>query len=214
MKEFIINLLKKIPKRTVVEIIVGAALLLTMLTFLHKYNHAQEQLVVSANNNAAYQMQLENAETSLIQYQFTVDQLNHFNDSVSNKLKDAIRESGVKEKKIQELQYMLSHFEKHDTVKLTDTIFREPDFAFDTTIGDEWINTMIHMEYPSTIQTRTSVKSEKNVIIHTEKETLNPPAKFFLCRWFQRKVRRVRVEVQENNPYITSTQSVFIKTEK
>ena len=209
---FIKNLIKKIPLRVWIEVIVGLGLAIALFIFVGKYQSAKEQLAHSENNNAAYQQQLEGAQNNLIQYQFTIDQLNYFNDSISNKLKQSIKESGIKDKKIKELQYMLAHYERTDTVRLHDTIFCEPEFIFDTTIGDKWMNADLHLEYPSTIGLKQNVTTERTVIIHAEKETVNPPSKCFLIRWFQRKHTVIRVEVQESNKHLQYQQNVFIQT--
>ena len=209
---FIKNLAKKIPLRVWIEVIVGLGLAISLFIFASKYQSAKEQLAIEQNNTAAYQQQLENAENNLIQFQFSIDQLVYFNDSISLKLKQAIKESGIKDKKIKELQYMLAHYEKTDTIKLHDTIFCEPEFIFDTTIGDKWMNADLHLEYPSTIGLKQNVTTERTVIIHAEKETIDPPKKFFLCRLFQRKHTVVRVQVLENNKYLKYQQNTFIKT--
>lgn len=209
--KFIKTLLSKVSLRTWIEIIVGVGLALALLGYVKSYNKAKSELNTAQNNNAAYQAQLESAENNLIQFQFSIDQLMYFNDSISNKLKQAIKESGIKDKKIKELQYQLTHFERTDTIRLTDTIFCEPEFMLDTVVGDEWMNTLLHLEYPSTIGVKSTAVSDKKVIIHSEREYVDPPAKFFLCRWFQKKHTVTRVEIEEENPNIKSTQNVFIQ---
>lgn len=209
---YIKKLIKKIPLRVWIEVIVGLGLAIALFIFANKYQTTKEQLDNATNNNAAYQQQLEGAQNSLIQYQFTIEQLTYFNDSVSNKLKDAIKESAIKDKKIKELQYMLAHYERTDTIRLYDTIFCEPEFIFDTVIGDKWMNADLHLEYPSTIGLKQNVTTERTVIIHAEKETVDPPSKCFLIRWFQKKRTVVRVEILENNKYLKYQQNTFIKT--
>lgn len=209
---FIRNLISKIPNRVWVEIIVGLCLIFALVAFIGKYQSTKQQLSHAETNNAAYQQRLENAQNNLIQYEFTINQLNRFNDSVSNKLKESIKKSGVKEKKIQQLQYMLAHYENADTIKLYDTIFCEPEFKLDTTIGDKWMYTDVHLEYPSTIALQQKVITERTVIIHAEKETVNPTSKCFLFRWFQKKRTVVRVIIGEMNPHLTYEENTFIKT--
>jgi hypothetical protein len=36
-----------------------------------------------------------------------------------------------------------------NTLKSTDTIFKEPDFRFDTCLGDKWYTNCLHLEYPN-----------------------------------------------------------------
>ena len=45
--------------------------------------------------------------------------------------------------KIKEYVYMT------DTLKIYDTIFKDPEFYFDTCLGDEWYHNHLHLEYPN-----------------------------------------------------------------
>lgn len=207
---FIKELLKKVSLRTWIEIIIGLILVISLLVFVKKYNKASDSLAISQNNNTAYQAELEGAKDNIIQFQFSMEQLNYFSDSITNKLRQSIKDNNIKDKKIQELQYLLSHYQRTDTIKIFDTIFKEPDFVMDTTIGDEWMSTNLHLAYPNTICIDSKAKSEKILIFHSEKKTVDPPKKFFLCRWFQKKVTVVEVTVQENNKYIVSDTNRFI----
>lgn len=208
--DFIKNLFKKISLRTWIEIILGVVLVLSLLFYYNRYKNTRSDLEASQNNNVAYQTELENANGLLVQYQFDIDQLVYFNDSITIKLRNAIKESGVKDKKIKDLQYQLTHFRYTDTIVLNDTIFCEPEFVLDTTIGDEWMSTDVHLEYPSTIGVTGKAKSERTVIFASRRETVDPPAKFFLCRWFQKKHTIIEVIVNEKNEHITSDTSRYI----
>ena len=101
--------------------------------------------------------------------------------------------------------------QKKDTIKLIDTIFKEPDFVLDTLVGDKWISTNLHMAYPNTVALEPKVVSEKTVVMYVNKETVEPPKKFFLCRWFQKKHTVVKAVVKENNPYVTNQENVFFE---
>ena len=54
-------------------------------------------------------------------------------------------------------------------------------------------------------------KSEKHIIVSSKKETVNPPKKFFLFRWFQKKHLVVHVDVIEKNPYVGSENSKYVE---
>lgn len=202
---------KKISWRTWIEIIVGTALAVLLIVFIGRYKCSQNELENSQNNAAAYQAELENAEGNLVQYQFSMEQLRYFNDSITKKMMETVDKLKIKDKKIQELQYMLSNFERRDTIRLHDTIFCEPEFIFDTTIGDKWMSTDLHLEYPSTIAVKGNARSEKVVAIHAEKETINPPKKCAFLRWFQKKHTVIRVNVDERNPHIISDTSRYVQ---
>lgn len=209
---WILELLKKVSLRTWLEIIIGAALAIFLLIYINRYKHAAEDLAVAQNNEAAYQAQIESDGKNIIQFQTTIAQLYYYNDSISKKLVETKEKLGIKDKQLKEAQYMLSIIGgRKDTLRIHDTIFRDPDFFMDTTVGDEWVQTHLHMHYPSTVCLEPEVKSEKLVYIYGSKETVQPPKKFFLCRWFQKKHTVVRVTVDEQNPWIKKEENVYYK---
>ena len=211
--DIIWHFLKKISLRTWIEIAVGAALLIGLCCYYNSYKSTKHKLEITENNNKAYQARLEGNSNEIVQFRFTVDQLKHFNDSISNKLTNTMHELEISEKNLKEANYMLSNFSMTDTVYCTDTIFKEPDFVLDTTIGDEWMSTTLYLEYPNKIGVKSKAKSEKEVFVYSKKVTVDPPKKFFLCRWFQKKHTITEVKIKENNPNIESEQNVFIKTD-
>lgn len=143
--------------------------------------------------------------------QLRVDQLSYFNDSILHKMDSVRRELKIKDKNLQYLQYMLSEAEKKDSIVFVkDTIF-QPMVHIDTTLTSKWYNLNLKLDYPNSVVVNPKFISEQYVIIHSKKETVNPPKKFFLCRWFQKKHRVVRVEVKEENPYIIHKNSEFVK---
>lgn len=144
-------------------------------------------------------------------FKVTIEQLEYYNDSITQKLIETKDKLGIKDKEIKQLQYLATTFKKTDTIYLSDTIFKEPEFKLDTVVGDEWVNTRILLEYPNLIGVEPEVKSEKVVAISTTKETVDPPKKFFLCRWFQKKHTVIKVVVDEKNQHIKSQENVFFE---
>lgn len=143
--------------------------------------------------------------------QLRVDQLSYFNDSILVKLDSVRKALKIKDKDLQYLQYMYSQIEKKDSIVFVkDTIF-QPMVHIDTTLTSKWYNLNLKLDYPNSVVVNPKFISEQYVIIHSKKETVNPPKKFFLCRWFQKKHRVVRVEVKEENPYIIHKNSEFVK---
>jgi hypothetical protein len=67
----------------------------------------------------------------------------------------------------------------------------------DTTVGDNWYSVNLNLSYPGRIALNPSFKSEKYIIVHSKKETIDPPKKFFLLRWFQKKHTILEVDVVE-----------------
>jgi hypothetical protein len=54
-------------------------------------------------------------------------------------------------------------------------------------------------------------KSEKHIIVSSKKETVDPPKKFFLFRWFQKKMIVVHIDVVEKNPYVENESSRYVE---
>ena len=144
-------------------------------------------------------------------FKFTVEQLNYYNDSILQKMNDVRKELKVKDENLKQLQYLLSVSTKKDTVLFTDTIFRDKSLALDTIIGDKWYNIRLGLKYPNLIYTEPTVTSEKYIIVNKKNETVNPPKKFFLFRWFQRKHWVMEVHIKEKNPYIKETNNKFVE---
>ena len=120
------------------------------------------------------------------------------------------KELGIKDKRLKQLQYEASHAQRHDTITLTDTIFRN-DFSLDTIVGDKWFKTNLHLKFPSTIVLSPEIELERYTFINGKRETVNPPKKFFLFRWFQKKHTVVEVNVREMNPYVKNKTQRFIQ---
>jgi hypothetical protein len=172
-------------------------------------NEYKDNYYIAVENTKAYQQQLTNNQKEIIAFKFTIEQLQYFNDSITNKLLEKQKELDIKNDNIEQMQYIMSEFNTSDTIILSDTIFLQPDFYLDTVLGDKWMNTTLEMKYPNFISIKPTVKSEKSVIVYSEKETVNPPKKFFLCRWFQKKHTVLKIVVEEENPYIINQMNVF-----
>lgn len=165
----------------------------------------------SIENIKAYDAQLSGLEGDNRVLKLTVEQLNYFNDSIIKKMKVVQKELGIKDKRLQQLQYEASHAQRTDTIILKDTLFRDPQLKLDTIVGDKWFKTNLHLEFPSTIALSPEIELERYTFINGKRETVNPPKKFFLFRWFQKKMTVVTVTIKENNPYVKQRESRYIE---
>lgn len=165
----------------------------------------------SIKNVKAYDAQLSGLEGDNRVLKLTVEQLNYFNDSIIKKMKVVQKELGIKDKRLQQLQYEASHAQRHDTIVLRDTLFRDPQLKLDTIVGDKWFKTNLHLEFPSTIALKPEIELERYTFINGKRETVNPPKKFFLFRWFQKKMTVVTVTVKEKNPYVKNKESRYVE---
>ena len=164
-------------------------------------------------NMRAYDSQLSSEKKKSAAFQLTVKQLQYFNDSVFQALDATRKELHIKDKNLKALQAIVSGFTKKDTITIVqvDTLFKDPTLAIDTLIGDEWYNVQLGLKYPSMIAVKPYFKSEKHVVVSSKKETVNKPKKFFLFRWFQRKMTVVHVDVVEKNPYSNNESSTYVE---
>lgn len=165
----------------------------------------------SIENVKAYDAQLSGLEGDNRVLKLTVEQLNYFNDSIIKKMKVVQKELGIKDKRLQQFQYEASHAQRHDTIVLRDTLFRDPQLKLDTIVGDKWFKTNLHLEFPSTIALKPEIELERYTFINGKRETVNPPKKFFLFRWFQKKMTVVTVTVKEKNPYVKNKESRYVE---
>lgn len=207
------NAIKKISAGLIVAAI-GALIALLAISY-HNNSELKEQLSNAAANNKAYQEQLSSEQSKVREFVMSMDMLRQNNDSITAKLLEAQHELKIKDKNIEHLSYMLTNF-RSDTFYITsiDTLFLDPELCIDTIIGDKWMNIWLKLQYPNTIQASSEALSEKEVIISSKRETINPPKKFFLWRWFQKKHTVTEVHIVEENPYINSQQNVFYKITK
>lgn len=164
-------------------------------------------------NEKALLLKNDSNKNEIRSLQLTVEQLDYFNDSILVKLQDAKRELKIKDKDLKELQYLKTIASKTDTVRLHDTIFVE-DFCMDTIINDEWHKTSLELCYPNTIIVTPEFTSEKTIVTHLKKETVNPPKKCWLARLFQKKHKVIVVDIKEHNPYITTQEYRHIEIVK
>lgn len=192
-------------------IITAFIILIGTVTVLYNQNRVlTNKYETSIENVKAYDAQLSGLEGDNRVLKLTVEQLNYFNDSIIKKMKVVQKELGIKNKRLQQLQYEASHAQRHDTITLTDTIFRN-NFSLDTIVGDKWFKTNLHLKFPSTIALSPEIELERYTFINGKRETVNPPKKFFLFRWFQKKMTVITVTVKENNPYVKNKESKYVQ---
>lgn len=194
------------------KFIIGLIVLLvcSLIYMVYQNRTLTAKYETSIENIKAYDSQLSGLNNSNKVFKLTIDQLNYFKDSILIKMNEVRKELNIKDSKIKQMQYKLSHVEKPDSIILKDTIFVE-SFKLDTIIGDGWANTHLIMKYPNYIKFTPKFKLESFLFVESKKETVNPPKKFFLFRWFQRKHTVLNVTVKENNPYVETDEQKFVE---
>lgn len=198
--------------KKLVYILIGV-LILTGASLYWLYNRYQKlstEYSTSIENIKAYDAELSGLKDDTRVYKLTIEQLSYFNDSITKKMNEARKELGIKDSRIKQMQYKLSHIEKTDSLTLPDTIFVN-SFKLDTIMGDEWANNHIIMSYPNKIKITPRFKLESFLFVSAKKETIKPPKKFFLFRWFQKRHTVLNITVKENNPYVETDRQKFIE---
>ena len=180
-------------------------------TLYNRNQDLKEEISVSISNQKAFIAENSSLKEENRVFKFTVEQLNYYNDSILQKMNEVRNELKIKDNNLKQMQYLLSEATKKDTIVFRDTLFREPSLNIDTLIGDKWYNIRLGLKYPNLITTNPTFISEKYIIVNKKKETINPPKKFFISRWFQRKHWVMEVNVVEKNPYIKESNNRFIE---
>lgn len=165
-------------------------------------------------NVKSYDNLFSDSKNNSIAFQLTVNQLKHSNDSIFQELNNVRRELKIKDSKLKSLQYISSNFTKSNTIILKDTVFKDEGIDIDTLLSDEWYSINVGLRFPSSITVTPKFKSEKAVIVSAKKETVNPPKRFFLFRWFQKKHIVLHVNVIERNPYIEDQDNRYVEIVK
>ena len=195
---------------------IGIGILMSLLavsiyTLYNRNQDLEEEISVSMSNQKAFIADNSSLKEENRVFKFTVEQLNYYNDSILQKMNDVRKELRIKDDNLKQMQYLLSEATKKDTIVFRDTLFREPSLNIDTLIGDKWYNIRLGLKYPNLITTNPTFISEKYIIVNKKKETINPPKKFFLFRWFQRKHWVMEVNIKEKNPYIKEVNNKFVE---
>ena len=192
-------------------VILVSLLSISVYTLYTNNQKLKEEISTLMSNQRAFITENSSLKEGNRVFKFTVEQLNYYNDSILQKMNDVRKELSIKDKNLKQMQYLLSEATKKDTIVFRDTLFREPSLNIDTIIGDKWYNIKLGLKYPSYIYTEPTFTSEKYIIVNKKKETINPPKKFFLFRWFQRKHTILEVNMVEKNPYIENKNNRFIE---
>ena len=169
-----------------------------------------KSLDIAINNNKAYQAENVSLTEDNIKFKFTIQDMQHMNDSINLKLLQTVEELKIKTKKLESLQYQREHIGKSDTLYLRDTIFKDKSFRLDTCISDKWSKTCLHLQYPNELGVSSEFNNEKYIITSYKKEPIKQ-RKWFLPRWFTKKQIVTTIDVIDENPYVTTERQRFIE---
>lgn len=194
--------------------IVVISLITTICIMASKLNSLNSDYANAMNNLTAYQLENSKLSGANRVYKMTISELEYSQDTMFRAMDSIRKVLKIKDKNLNQIQYIKYEVRVTDTLELVDTIFIKPSFYMDTTLSDKWHSTRIMMKYPSYIMVEPSLESDKYVVFSFKKETVKPPRKFFLFRWFQKKQKVVNVDVVETNPYVTNKAQRFMEVVK
>lgn len=191
----------------IVAIIVGLGT--TVVVMNNRIDKLNTEVAEATTNIKAYELENLALKDNTIEFQYTIEQLNHSKDSLNQKINKLRKDLKIKDKDIQKLQYVLSENQKKDSIIVHDTLFIEK-VKIDTTLSDNWSKLHLQLEFPNKVVTEYSFKNESLVTTYLKKETIKPPHKCIFVRWFQKKHKMIYVKVNEQNPYCEIKEQKFI----
>lgn len=197
-----------------IGVILLAVTMIALYFTLKSKKETEKRWKEAIANVKSYDNLFNGSKNNDIAFLLTIDQLKYSNDSIFKELNEVRRELKIKDSKLKSLQYISSNFTKSDTIILKDTVFKDERIDIDTLLSDEWYSINVGLRYPSSITVTPKFKSEKAVIVSAKKETVNPPKRFFLFRWFQKKHIVLHVNVIEKNPYIEDQDNRYVEIVK
>lgn len=191
----------------IVAIIAGLGT--TVVVMNNRIDKLNTEIAEATTNIKACELENSVLKDNTIEFQYTIEQLNHSKDSLNQKINKLRKDLKIKDKDIQKLQYVLSENQKKDSIIVHDTLFTEK-IKIDTTLSDDWSKLHLQLEFPNKVVTEYSFKNESLVTTYLKKETIKPPHKCIFIRWFQKKHKMIYVEVNEQNPYCEIKEQKFI----
>lgn len=201
--------------------IVAALILIGLSTTIYIQNSTiksinEDYKTASLNLKAYVDLNSKLVEDSIERnrvFKLTVDQFSQYSDSLLVEMNNYRKKLKAKDKDLQSLQYIASNTRVDTFIKLKDTVLIKGT-KIDTTIQDKWFSVDMKLRYPDTLRISPSFKNEIFVAIHTTRETVEPPKKFFIARWFQKRQTIVVADVEDKNPYTTLGTQRFIQITK
>lgn len=199
--------------KSIIFTIVASIIIVLSITSFAFYKKSQilEKNYSSAINNVkAYANEANNLKDDSKVYKLTIAQLGYSKDSIDQLLTQAMKDLKIKGKNVTNISYISSVASRTDTLRIPFTKVVHDSLCIDTILVTKWYT--LHLGIKSnTIIVGPKFISQKYIICNYKKETINPPKKFFLWRWFQKKQKIINVQVIEKNPNITEGTQKFIE---
>ena len=125
--------------KLIISLIITAIMIglgITITTMSNRIDKLNREIAEATTNIKAYELENSALKGNTIEFQYTIEQLNHSKDSLNQKINKLRKDLKIKDKDIQKLQYILSENQKKDSIIIRDTIFTEK-VKVDTTLSDD-----------------------------------------------------------------------------
>lgn len=194
---------------TKVLIIIGIALFTALGVYINANKKLKERLSETEINLKGleegviqYKDKYGKLYTKSVQQEKEFSDLKQSNDSLKQELVSAAKGAGVKEKNISQVGQV-----KTTTKVETKILFIHKDTVYNLSKPDQTKN-IIRLK-GDTLYQELEIYNKQVLLWDTKKETIKPPYKFFIKRWFQKKHIVTRVIINNSNPLITTEDQHF-----
>lgn len=110
------NTIKKYIK-VIVLVLLGLSILSTCILF-NRYKDTEDKLAIAISNEKAFSMENSQLKDKNRVFQFRIDQLDYYNDSLLEEMNKVRKELKVKDNELEQLQYLLSQSSKTENIYL------------------------------------------------------------------------------------------------
>ena len=201
-------MMKKIIEYVIIAMTIVFVLIIVGIAIQNK--DLKKEIEVYDNNFKALNLENSGLKEEVIAYKFDVEQLEILNDSIIKDLNNTRKELGIKDKQLKQMQNIKTEIITKDSVFIRDTIFRDSFIKLDTTLTNRWYDIKVELQYPNKIDISTTYRTDLSVFAYSSKEILGTKKKCAIGRWFQKKHKVIRVEIEDNNPYAIIKESKFV----
>lgn len=207
--------IKRLAKCSKVRAFAGIVLCIGIIFLLFKIVQStiksyQSEYERAISNEKALILELSQTKEDNRVLQLRTEQLAYFKDSITKEMISIKEGLKIKDKQLKSIYYLNYKINKKDTIIFKDTVINYKILQVDTLIKESWYSINLKLEYPNKVIVNPEFKSDLFIYQTTQKETIKPPKKFFLCRLFQKKHKVVRVHIVEKSPYVNVEKTRFI----
>lgn len=150
--------------------------------------------------------------TQSVQMQESLAELQASKDATTKALTDSIKRWKIKASTVTQAGQIDQSLTKQTVIHYAPGSYTQKDTSYDFST-QPYITNKVYFTHDSATNV-LDIKDTLTAVFHNTRETINPPKKFFLWRWFQRKQDVNQVDIVHANPYIHTTNQKFINVYK